>query len=121
MTSAHPAIPLTCRQLRLHPVGAPQPGASDGACGSSARRREGERDPAGQVVVLLTDPLTRRCGTGETQRKAGDASWARGQVSETYRHAGDEEDAHRMSHNPEVAGSNPAPATKRSSHFTSVH
>src|SRR6266702_638811 len=121
MTSACTGIPIMCRQVRLRSVGAPRSGASAGACGASARRRAGEREPAGQVVVLLTDPLTRRCGTGETQRKAGDASWARGQVSETYRHAGDEEDAHRMSHNPEVAGSNPAPATKRSSHFTSVH
>jgi hypothetical protein len=73
---------------------------------------------AGQLVVLLTDLLTRRCGTGETWRDAGDgqpARWAgqagRTQVPETLRDGGD---GCRLSHNPEVAGSNPAPATSKS-------
>jgi hypothetical protein len=42
-------------------------------------------------------------------RDADDGRGARRQVSETRRDAGDTEDARRMAHNPEVAGSNPAP------------
>ena len=34
-------------------------------------------------------------------------------VSETPRNAGDKGDARRSAHNPEVAGSNPAPATRQ--------
>src|SRR6266566_9502568 len=33
---------------------------------------DGAQEPAGQLVDLLTDLPTRRCGTGETQRNAGD-------------------------------------------------
>jgi hypothetical protein len=34
-------------------------------------------------------------------------------VSETHHRARDLEDVRRMAHNPEVAGSNPAPATRK--------
>jgi hypothetical protein len=51
----------------------------------------------------------------ETGRDGGDAAEDQRlspdlcPVSETGGHTGDMEDAHRMAHNPEVAGSNPAP------------
>jgi 5-methylthioadenosine/S-adenosylhomocysteine deaminase len=63
-------------------------------------------------VCLLTDSLTRPGGTGESQWRTRDGHRLRVLVSETHGHARDAEDARRMSHNPEVAGSNPAPATK---------
>jgi hypothetical protein len=67
-------------------------------------------------VVLLTDLLTRRCGTGETRRNAGDGKPPRqaGQAgrTSTLEILRDGRDGCRLSHNPEVAGSNPAPATK---------
>ncbi len=66
---------------------------------------------AGHHPFLLTDLLTRLVGTGETGRDAGDGRQAHRQVSETGRDAGDVGDARRGAHNPEVAGSNPAPAT----------
>jgi hypothetical protein len=66
---------------------------------------------AGQSARRLTDLLTRPHGTGETTRDAGDAQRGLCLVSETGRNAGDGGDARRMAHNPEVAGSNPAPAT----------
>ncbi len=76
--------------------------------------RTGEnQDAAGQVPVPLTDLLTRPGGTGETQRRTRDGNRTGALVSETGGHAGDVEDARRMSHNPEVAGSNPAPATRK--------
>jgi hypothetical protein len=70
------------------------------------------REPAGEHWYLLTRLLTRLVGTGETERDADDACQAAPQVSETRRDAGDAQDVRRMAHNPEVAGSNPAPATK---------
>ena len=42
----------------------------------------------------------------------GDSHCAGSLVSKTRRDAGDEGDVRRSAHNPEVAGSNPAPATK---------
>src|SRR5262249_48496799 len=60
----------------------------------------------------LTDLLTKPAGTWETTRDTGDAQRGLCLVSETRRNAGDVGDARRMAHNPEVAGSNPAPATK---------
>src|SRR5215468_3741250 len=71
-----------------------------------------EPRPRGQQPRRLTDLLTRPGGTGETLREVGDAQLGDRQVSETRRNAGDEEDVRRGAHNPEVAGSNPAPATK---------
>jgi hypothetical protein len=59
----------------------------------------------------LTDLLTRRCGTVETTRVVGDSHCPDCLVSETHRDAGDGGDVRRGAHNPEVAGSNPAPAT----------
>ena len=50
-------------------------------------------------------------------RDTGDARPAAQQVIETRRDAGDGRDARRMAHNPEVAGSNPAPATKARGRF----
>jgi hypothetical protein len=41
-----------------------------------------------------------------------DGHRTRGLVDETGGHTRDAEDVRRMSHNPEVAGSNPAPATR---------
>jgi hypothetical protein len=70
------------------------------------------REPAGEHWYLLTRLLTRLVGTGETERDADDACQAAPQVSETRRDAGDAQDVRRMAHNPEVAGSNPAPATR---------
>ena len=61
----------------------------------------------------LTDLLTRPTETGETARDADDSRQADHHVSKTHRDAGDEEDARCTAHNPEVAGSNPAPATRR--------
>ena len=52
----------------------------------------------------LTDLLTRPTETGEAARDADDRRPADHQVSKTYRDAGDEEDARRTAHNPEVAG-----------------
>jgi len=71
------------------------------------------REPAGEHRYLLTELLTILVGTGETERDADDACQAASQVSETRRDAGDAQDARRMAHNPEVAGSNPAPATRQ--------
>ncbi len=51
-------------------------------------------------------------------RDTGDARPAAQQVIETRRDAGDGRDARRMAHNPEVAGSNPAPATKARDQFS---
>jgi hypothetical protein len=61
---------------------------------------------------LLTDLLTKLGGTWETTRDTGDAQRDLRLVSETRRDAGDGGDVRRMAHNPEVAGSNPAPATR---------
>ena len=73
-----------------------------------------------QVIgpLLLTDLLTRRCGTRETARDADDGRRAHRQVSETRRDAGDVGDVCRMAHNPEVEGSNPSPATKAKGPFS---
>jgi hypothetical protein len=65
------------------------------------------------VPVPLTDLLTGPGGTGETQRRTGDGNRTGALVSETGGHARDVGDVRRMSHNPEVAGSNPAPATRK--------
>ena len=59
----------------------------------------------------LTDLLTRPRGTRETKRDTNDAQQGLLLVSETLWDAGDGGDARRSAHNPEVAGSNPAPAT----------
>ncbi len=77
-----------------------------------------QRTHTGHRPYLLTDLLTRLVGTGETGRDAGDGRQAHPQVSETRRDAGDVGDARRMAHNPEVAGSNPAPATKARGPFS---
>ena len=61
------------------------------------------------VGYRLTDLLTGPDGTGETARDTGDAQRDLHLVGETRRNAGDGGDARRMAHNPEVAGSNPAP------------
>ncbi len=62
------------------------------------------------------------CANGfanETVRDRGDGAACQRRrpatrlVGETDGHARDVKDARRMSHNPEVAGSNPAPATKK--------
>ena len=42
----------------------------------------------------------------------GDGFEPRGLVSGTQRLSGDQQDARRFAHNPEVAGSNPSPATR---------
>ena len=65
-----------------------------------------------QDVQWLTDLLTKRLGTRETAGDTGDAQRVLCLVSETRRNVGDEGDVRRVAHNPEVAGSNPAPATK---------
>jgi hypothetical protein len=70
------------------------------------------REVAGQRLYLLTELLTRPAATGETDRDADDRRPEPCQVSETCRDAGDVQDVRRMAHNPEVAGSNPAPATR---------
>ena len=49
---------------------------------------------------------------GQTRRDKRDTRWLCAEVGETHRNGGDDEDARRGAHNPEVAGSNPAPATK---------
>jgi hypothetical protein len=74
--------------------------------------------PVGQKPDSCTDLCTRR---GETRRDGGDTEDLRRLRSagpprpvrrpETARDGGD---ARRMAHNPEVEGSNPSPATKRS-------
>ena len=56
--------------------------------------------------------LTRRCGTGETRRTCGDGFELTALVGGTCRLSRDGQDARHFSHNPEVAGSNPAPATR---------
>jgi hypothetical protein len=76
--------------------------------GSSAHR---EQDPGGWGAERLTDLLTRRCRTRETARDVGDDHYLDSLISETRRDVGDGGDARRGAHNPEVAGSNPAPAT----------
>ena len=60
-------------------------------------------------MYRLTDLLPRPAGTAKTTRDTRDAQRDLRLVSETRRNA---EDVDRMAHNPEVAGSNPAPATK---------
>jgi hypothetical protein len=76
---------------------------------------------AGCGTDRLTDLLTRRCGTGETARDVDDGHGPDSLLSETRRDTGDVGDVRRMAHNPEVAGSNPAPATsfRRSRPFSS--
>ena len=64
-------------------------------------------------LVPLTDLLTRPGGTGETQQRTRDGQRTRVLVGETGGNARNVEDVRRMSHNPEVAGSNPAPATRK--------
>jgi len=61
----------------------------------TARLRGGweDEEAAGQDAVLLTDLLTRRRGTAETQRGTGDIDRPRALVNETNRHAGDAKDA----------------------------
>jgi len=78
-----------------------------------ARRRGNCVSMLVSQLYRLTDLLTRPTETGETARDADDSRQADHQVSKTYRDAGDEEDARRTAHNPEVAGSNPAPATRQ--------
>jgi hypothetical protein len=73
---------------------------------------------AGQSSHRLTDLLTRLLGTGETTRDTGDAHRGLRLVSGTRRNTGDVGDVRRMAHNPEVAGSNPAPATKARGPFS---
>ena len=73
--------------------------------------RSGPVETARQESVLLTDLLTRLGGTGETTRETGDTHGTLRLVSETHLHTGDARDGRRGTHNPEVAGSNPAPAT----------
>jgi hypothetical protein len=73
---------------------------------------------AGQDVQWLTDLLTKRLGTRETAWDTGDAQRVLCLVSETRRNVGDGGDARRSAHNPEVAGSNPAPATKARGPFS---
>ncbi len=63
------------------------------------------------MLFGLTDLLTRLCETGETEREADDSRSRHPLLSGTRRNVGDEEDVRRSAHNPEVAGSNPAPAT----------
>jgi hypothetical protein len=71
----------------------------------AATRRTGEgQDSAGQTAVGLTDLLTRRCGTGETERRTGDGGLPSALVSETNEHVRDVEDVRRMSHNPAMTG-----------------
>ena len=72
----------------------------------------------GQRLYRLTDLLTRPVETWETAQDAEDTHLVDEQVSEIRRNAGDTEDARRMAHNPEVAGSNPAPATKARGRFS---
>ena len=78
-----------------------------------ARRRGNCVSMLVSQLYRLTDLLTRPTETGETARDADDSRQADHQVSKTYRDARDEEDARRTAHNPEVAGSNPAPATRQ--------
>ncbi len=72
----------------------------------------------GRHQYRLTDLLTRPVETGKTVRDTGDARPAARQVSETCLDAGDVGDARRMARNPEVAGSNPAPAIKARGPFS---
>jgi hypothetical protein len=60
---------------------------------------------------MLTNLLTRPCGTRETQRATGDGLKLSALVSGTHLPDRDQRDARRFAHNPEVACSNPAPAT----------
>jgi hypothetical protein len=80
----------------------------------------GGKDPdvAGQSALPLTDLLTRPSETWETTRDTGDAHQGLRLVSETRRDAEDGGDACRSSHNPEVEGSNPSPATKARGPFS---
>jgi hypothetical protein len=75
--------------------------------------RKMSTEPVAQQPHRLTDLLTRPGGTGETTRETGDSCGTNHPVSETRQNAGDEQDARRTAHNPEVAGSNPAPATRQ--------
>jgi hypothetical protein len=93
--------------LAMTVVSADVAGALAGAW--QAFREKTRRGPAGQPLYLLTELLTRLIGTGETERDADDGRRDDKQVGETRRDAGDVQDARRMAHNPEVAGSNPAP------------
>ena len=76
----------------------------------AARAHEME-GPAGCGTDRLTDLLTTRCGTGETAWDVDDGHGPYSLLSETRRDTRDVGDVRRLAHNPEVAGSNPAPAT----------
>src|SRR5215472_3941787 len=77
------------------------------------RPRTQRAGAAGSGLDRLTDLLTKPVGTWETTRDTGDAQRGLCLVSETRRNVRDGGDARRMAHNPEVAGSNPAPATRQ--------
>jgi hypothetical protein len=62
---------------------------------------------------VLTDSLTRQSEVGETCDNGGDGDQLFALDSKTRCEPGDQEDARRSAHNPEVAGSRPAPATCR--------
>ena len=95
----------TCPLLRIR-----------GSAPTRDTRRGAERPR--QHAQRLTDLLTRPGGAGETARDTGDDQRGLRLVSETRRNTGDVRDVRRMAHNPEVAGSNPAPATKARGPFS---
>src|SRR5262249_27171529 len=80
---------------------------------------EGRRPPKGRNVELpqqqarrLTESLRDCPGRGRRRETPATITEAFHLVSETGRNVGDVGDVRRSAHNPEVAGSNPAPATK---------
>ena len=91
-------------ETNLSHGGSAKPCPMTGACKDQRTSRPG----SASLAYLLTRPG----GTGETTRDTSDAPRGLRLVSETHRDTRDVGDARRMAHNPEVAGSNPAPATK---------
>jgi len=68
------------------------------------RRTWEDQETAGQGGVLLTDLLTRRCGTAETQRETKDGDRLPALVSETHQCGRDKEDVRHAAHNPATTG-----------------
>src|SRR5262249_914764 len=104
------ALGLNRRDSAVATVVLPAPGGPVTAMRSGTSTIMPTQPP--RSTHVLTDSLTGPSETGKTRRTPGDGFELAALVGGTYRPSGDLQDARRFAHNPEVAGSNPAPATR---------